>query len=95
MKARDGPPGDERASGAFLSTADLPGWWSVVATAALPTVTVTLAGRWSRQRGWGPAHRLALAAGALLTYAWVGIGMRPESGPKRTHGHAASSRFAA
>jgi hypothetical protein len=25
---------------------------------------------WSNQRGWGEAPRLALAGGALLTYAW-------------------------
>jgi hypothetical protein len=28
---------------------------------------------WSRCEGWGAAHRLALAGGALLTYAWVGF----------------------
>lgn len=72
------------ASGAFLSTADLPGWWSVAAAVALPAATILVVGRWSRRRGWGRAHRLALAAGALLTYAWTGIAMRPESGPKRT-----------
>ncbi|GAA4632299.1 hypothetical protein GCM10023196_065160 [Actinoallomurus vinaceus] len=73
------------ASGAFMMTEDLPGWWSAAAVAALLTVTIAvIGGRWSRQRNWGRAHRLALASGALLTYAWVGIGMRPESGPKRT-----------
>jgi hypothetical protein len=29
--------------------------------------------RWSRGAGWGAAHRLALAGGALLTYAWGGF----------------------
>jgi hypothetical protein len=29
--------------------------------------------RWSRHHGWGAAHRLALAGGALLTYAWGGF----------------------
>ncbi|GAB3965094.1 hypothetical protein GCM10029978_027060 [Actinoallomurus acanthiterrae] len=73
------------ASGAFMMTEGLPGWWSVAAVAALLVVAIAVIGaRWSRQRGWGRAHRLALASGALLTYAWVGIGMRPESGPKRT-----------
>ncbi|MCO6007093.1 hypothetical protein NE236_19105 [Actinoallomurus purpureus] len=73
------------ASGAFLFTAELPGWWNVAAAVSLLVVTITvIGGRWSRQRGWGRAHRLALSAGALLTYAWTGIGMRPESGPKRT-----------
>ena len=27
----------------------------------------------SRRTGWHPAHRVALAAGALLTYAWAGF----------------------
>lgn len=29
--------------------------------------------RWSRRDGWGAVHRLALAGGALLTYAWLGF----------------------
>jgi hypothetical protein len=44
------------------------GAWFVLVTAAM-----TLFTRWSRSRGWGAAHRLALAGGALLTYVWVGF----------------------
>lgn len=29
--------------------------------------------RWSRRVGWSAEHRFALAAGALLTYAWYGV----------------------
>ncbi|MEV5754896.1 hypothetical protein AB0L00_44445 [Actinoallomurus sp. NPDC052308] len=72
------------ASYAFLSTADLPGWWSVAAAVALLAAAITVVGRWSRRQSWSRMHRLALAAGALLTYAVTGIAMRPESGPKRT-----------
>jgi hypothetical protein len=32
---------------------------------------------WSRRRGWSDAHRLALAAGPLLTYAWSAFPQRP------------------
>jgi hypothetical protein len=32
---------------------------------------------WSRRRGWGDAHRLALAAGPLLTYAWTAFPQPP------------------
>jgi hypothetical protein len=32
-----------------------------------------LVARWSRRVGWGHRHRLALAGGALLTYAWGGF----------------------
>lgn len=37
---------------------------------AVMTVLITL---WSRREGWGAAHRLALAGGALLTYSWGGF----------------------
>ena len=36
--------------------------------------------RWSRRGGWGAAHRLALAAGATLTYAWHSFTMKPFMG---------------
>jgi hypothetical protein len=48
-------------------------WIAVAAWFVLAGVAVTLCVRWSRRRGWGAAHRLALAAGALLTYVWVGF----------------------
>jgi hypothetical protein len=38
----------------------------VLGLAVLATVCVRV---WSGRRGWGDAHRLALAAGCLLTYA--------------------------
>lgn len=42
------------------------GWCVLVAAA------VALVFRWCRSAGWGAPHRLALAAGALVTYVWVG-----------------------
>jgi amino acid transporter len=33
--------------------------------------------RWSRRIGWNADHRFALAAGALLTYAWYGFVQAP------------------
>jgi hypothetical protein len=83
------------AGGGFMLTADLPDWWSVVAAVLVLAVTITLAGRWSRQAGWGRGHRLALAVGALLTYAWVGFGMRPESGPKTPGDYVLNAALAA
>ncbi|GAA0375303.1 hypothetical protein GCM10009530_27290 [Microbispora corallina] len=32
---------------------------------------------WARQTGWGGGQRVALAAGALLTYAWHAFLSRP------------------
>jgi len=58
----------------FYSTVpDLPGVLPVAATVALTAAMLALALRWSGRRGWGDAHRLALAAGALFTYAWSGF----------------------
>ncbi|HEY2765092.1 MAG TPA: hypothetical protein VGJ13_13970 [Pseudonocardiaceae bacterium] len=37
---------------------------------------------WSRRTGWAAAHRLALAAGALLTYAWYSFPATPVLGAK-------------
>ncbi len=72
------------AASLFLNSADLPGWWSFVAAIALLAGTIIVMGRWCRQRGWGREHRLALAAAAILTYAWVGFGMTPETAAKTT-----------
>jgi hypothetical protein len=46
----------------------LAGAWCVLAAGFL-----AVCARWTRSRGWGGAHRLALAGGALLTYVWVGF----------------------
>jgi hypothetical protein len=36
--------------------------------------------RWSERRRWGAAHRLALAGGAMLTYAWHSFPEKPVIG---------------
>ncbi|WP_123525399.1 hypothetical protein [Streptomyces sp. 840.1] len=43
------------------------GWALLVAAVLVPCV------RWARSERWTGAHRLGLAGGALLTYAWVGF----------------------
>lgn len=58
----------------------LPGWPGVAAWAALVTVTVCVVARWARRVGWGDWHRLALVAGALLTYAWSAFPQQPVVG---------------
>lgn len=40
---------------------------------ALLGVAAALVLRWSRQPGWDVRHELALTAGAVLTYAWLGF----------------------
>lgn len=52
-------------------------WVSVAGWCVVAATLVALVARWSRYRGWGAAHRLGLAAGALLTYVWVAFPHRP------------------
>lgn len=52
-------------------------WVSVAAWCVVAAALVTLLARWSRCRGWGAAHRLGVAGGALLTYSWVAFPHRP------------------
>jgi hypothetical protein len=55
----------------------LPAWAYVAALLAMAVVTAGAVCLWSQQPGWGAAHRLALAAGALLTYAWTAFPETP------------------
>ncbi|MEV1245685.1 hypothetical protein ACIBO2_52780 [Nonomuraea sp. NPDC050022] len=52
----------------------LPAWGSVLIYLALFGALVA---RWSHRFGWSDAHRLALAAGAMLTYAWHSFPWEP------------------
>ncbi len=55
--------------------------WPIVAAYLLIFGLVTvLVVRWSGRIGWGPSHRLALAGGALLTYAWHSFPEKPVIG---------------
>jgi hypothetical protein len=67
----------------YMLTEMLPGWFRVAACLVLIIIFVIVIWRWSGRIGWSAMHRLALVAGAILTYAWLGIFMEPESGPKR------------
>jgi hypothetical protein len=51
----------------------VPVWLVVAGWFGLVAVVGALVLRWSRSRGWGHLHRLALAGGALLTYVWLGF----------------------
>ncbi|MFI7632652.1 hypothetical protein [Nonomuraea sp. NPDC049400] len=48
----------------------IPAWASVFIYLALFATVGVLVRRWSHRSNWSDAHRLALAAGATLTYAW-------------------------
>ncbi|GAA4251951.1 hypothetical protein GCM10022255_046580 [Dactylosporangium darangshiense] len=68
-------------AGGLLRLPDaVPTWVNVglmVAAFAATTVAVL---HWSRRAEWGAGHRLALAAGATLTYAWRSFFMTPFAG---------------
>jgi hypothetical protein len=52
----------------------LPASWRGVAASLKIIVGTALAVAWlSRRTGWHAAHRIALATGALMTYAWAGF----------------------
>ncbi|MFI7131811.1 hypothetical protein ACIBQ1_39475 [Nonomuraea sp. NPDC050153] len=54
----------------WLAGLSVPAWLSVLLYLALFAGVGVLVGRWSHRSGWSDSHRLALAAGAVLTYAW-------------------------
>lgn len=57
----------------YLAKDTMPSWLYVVPVLAAYAAGIPLVRHWSRLRGWGLTHQLALAAGALLTYAWEGF----------------------
>ncbi|NBE97266.1 hypothetical protein GUY59_29460 [Nonomuraea sp. K271] len=61
---------DPRGLSPWLSSLDVSPWTATVLYLALFTGLAVAISRWSRRTGWSDAHRLALAGGALLTYAW-------------------------
>ncbi|MET7329084.1 hypothetical protein [Nonomuraea sp. NPDC005650] len=54
----------------WLAVLSVPAWLSVLLYLVLFAGVGALVTRWSHRSGWSDAHRLALAAGAVLTYAW-------------------------
>jgi hypothetical protein len=62
--------------GLLVGASSLPSWPASVAIALVClAVLAVLVARWSRQDGWGPWHRLAVAAGALATSGWHAFAM--------------------
>ncbi|BCY13032.1 hypothetical protein [Actinoplanes sp. L3-i22] len=58
----------------------LPTWAGVTAMLVAIAGTFTLVGVWSRRAAWGPWHRYAIVAGALLTYSWHTFFMHSATG---------------
>lgn len=49
------------------------GWTSFGACVVLTIVFFTVVYHWSRCKGWGDHHRIALMGGGILTYVWLGM----------------------
>jgi hypothetical protein len=81
------------ASSLYMLTEFLPGWTRVGACILIAAVCFTLVFRWSHRRNWSALHTLALAGGGILTYAWLGAFMEPETGPKTIIDHIGTLFF--
>ncbi|MEN3267689.1 hypothetical protein [Pseudonocardia sp.] len=53
-----------------LASSALPTWPGVAVLVAVEAAVMILVAHWSRSNRWTPRHAVALAGGALLTYAW-------------------------
>jgi hypothetical protein len=60
----------------LVSDLDVPAWWAVGTYLVGWVASVRVVRFWGRHALWSRRHVLALASGALLTYAWHGF---PES----------------
>ncbi|BCJ46144.1 hypothetical protein GCM10010168_50930 [Actinoplanes ianthinogenes] len=63
--------------GPTLDLVNLPVGAGVALWAVDIVVYLTLLARWSAKQGWSDLHRLAIGAGALLTYAWHSFAQSP------------------
>ena len=69
------------ASSSFMAARYLLSDWPIVAFYVLIFgLVAVIVVRWSGRVDWGVAHRLALAGGAMLTYAWHAFPQRPVIG---------------
>jgi hypothetical protein len=58
------------AGSAILTIPKNWGWWAAALILGLELGVAALVLIFSRRQGWKPTHKLALAAGAALSYAW-------------------------
>jgi hypothetical protein len=66
------------AGSMFIAGDDLlPGWIHFGVMVAVAVALAAGVGRWMLRPAWTPVHAFALAAGALLTYAWNGFPQPP------------------
>ncbi|MEW2519075.1 hypothetical protein [Actinacidiphila alni] len=60
-----------------LLPSGVPDWYDSALWLLVAAAFLALTLRWTRSPAWTPAHRLALATAAVLTYIWVGFTQSP------------------
>jgi hypothetical protein len=83
------------AGSIFLVTPRQWGWVTVGVYALLYLAMAALVSRWSRSAGWNGLHRLGLAGGAALAYAWHAFLQTPAVGNGGTVDRIGNAVFAA
>jgi hypothetical protein len=71
------------------------GWGTVGVYVVLDLAMIGLVTRWSRAADWGGLHRLAIAGGAALAYAWHAFVQNPAVGKAGTVDRIGNVVFAA
>ncbi len=82
------------AGSIFLVVPGKWGWWAVGAYLALDLVVIATISIWSGRIGWDGRHRLALAGGAALAYAWHAFIQNPVAGKAGTMNRIGNVVFA-
>ncbi len=83
------------AGSVFLVIPNAWGWGAVAAYLVLYALAIGAVYAWSRRTGWNGRHRLALAAGAALAYAWHAFPEHPAVGGSGTADLVGNAIFAA
>jgi hypothetical protein len=68
------------AGSAILVVPSTWGWWAAAIIVGLELAVAALVFFFSSRAAWSPAHKLALAAGAALAYAWHAFLQKPVLG---------------
>jgi hypothetical protein len=83
------------AGSAFLVVPNSWGWGAVAVYVVLDVAVIGAVHVWSRRTAWDGRHRLALAAGAALAYAWHAFPQHPAVGGSGTADLVGNAIFAA
>jgi hypothetical protein len=82
------------AASIFLVVPNQWGWWAVGTYLALDLAVIAASYAWSGRTGWNGRHRLALAGGAALAYAWHAFVQTPAVGKSGTTNRIGNVVFA-